>query len=436
MAPVLFLEFNEISFESVSYYCARGKLPHLRELIERTGWSTTRSEEVYEHLEPWIQWVTAHTGLGFAEHGVFRLGDIVTRDLPQIWEQLEEKGLRVGAICPMNAKHRLKDAAFFVPDPWTATKITAPRRLTKLARAISQAVNDNAQSRLTVSSAIALAAGIAAYASPANYGRYAGLVAGGLKRSWKRALLLDLLLADVFVKEVRRTGPDFSSLFLNAGAHIQHHYMFSSAAYEGTQRNPTWYAPVGADPVLEVYELYDHILGTVRGAFPDARVMVATGLHQVPHTDVTYYWRLKNHDKLLRRIEVPFATVEPRMSRDFLMHCRDESEAKAAENRLMQAVAADGRSLFEVDNRGRDLFVMLVYPGEIGPEFRFRIGSSEYTDFHKEVAFVALKNGEHNGTGYFLDTGVAKGSLPAEISLADIPQRIASALGVGSLHSV
>ena len=66
---------------------------------------------MYEHLEPWIQWVTAHTGLDFAEHGVFRLGDIVARDLPQIWEQLEEKGLRVGAICPMNAKHRLKDAA-------------------------------------------------------------------------------------------------------------------------------------------------------------------------------------------------------------------------------------------------------------------------------------------------------------------------------------
>ena len=90
MARLLFLEFNEISFENVAYYCSRGQLPHFRELIEERGWSTTRSEQEYEHLEPWIQWVTAHTGLSYAEHGVFRLGDIVNRDVPQIWEQLEE----------------------------------------------------------------------------------------------------------------------------------------------------------------------------------------------------------------------------------------------------------------------------------------------------------------------------------------------------------
>src|SRR5262245_32454049 len=136
MVALLLLEFNEISFERVAYYCGKGLLPHLSGLIAERGWSTTSSEHRYEHLEPWIQWVTAHTGLSFAEHGVFRLGDIVDRDLPQVWEQLEAKGLKVGAICPMNAKHRLRAPAFFVPDPWTRTKVTAPRLLRQLNGAI------------------------------------------------------------------------------------------------------------------------------------------------------------------------------------------------------------------------------------------------------------------------------------------------------------
>lgn len=431
MARLLFLEFNEISFENLTHYCSQGQLPGFSELIERSGWSTTRSEQAYEHLEPWIQWVTAHTGLSFAEHGVFRLGDIVNRDLSQIWEQLEEQGLRVGAICPMNAKHRLRDPAFFVPDPWTPTSITAPPLLKRLAAAVSQAVNDNASSRLTPASMASLLLGIAAYARPTNYGRYLSLGVGGLRQSWRRALFLDLLLADVFVREVRRTQPHFASVFLNAGAHVQHHYMFSSSSYRGTLRNPSWYVPDGVDPVLDVYRLYDRILRMVREAFPTARLMIATGLHQVPYQEVTYYWRLKNHQQFLQHLGVPFARVEPRMSRDFLLVCDDLAQAEAAAARLRQAVATDGVPLFEIDNRGRDIFAMLTYPREITAQTRFRIGDAEYSNLHDNVAFVALKNGEHDGTGYFIDTGIPKGSLPKEMSLTDIPHHIARALNVG-----
>ena len=91
--------------------------------------------ERIDEVEPWIQWVSAHTGLTLAEHGIFRLGDIVSHELPQIWEQLEESGLRVGAISPMNAKHRLHKPAFFVPDPWTQTGLTAGRTLRGLRAA-------------------------------------------------------------------------------------------------------------------------------------------------------------------------------------------------------------------------------------------------------------------------------------------------------------
>src|SRR5687767_2547840 len=106
------LELNEINFDFVSYYCEHGFLPNLAEMLRENGVSRTSSESQYHELEPWIQWVTAHTGLSLSEHGVFRLGDIVKHDYLQIWERLESHGFRVGAISPMNAKNRLNDAAF------------------------------------------------------------------------------------------------------------------------------------------------------------------------------------------------------------------------------------------------------------------------------------------------------------------------------------
>jgi hypothetical protein len=424
------IEYNEINFDFARFYAAKGQLPELRQLIDRHGVRETTSEDRYEHLEPWIQWVTAHSGQTFAEHGVFRLGDIVTREVPQIWEQLEQAGLKVGAISPMNAVNRLRDPAFFVPDPWTSTRISAPSYLERLYRAIAQAVNDNAQGRVSANSAPALLRGFLSYAAPSNYPAYLHLAASSRTRPWRRAMFLDLLLADVFVKEARRTRPDFASLFLNAGAHIQHHYMFCSPAYSGKSLNPEWYVRPGDDPVLEVLQLYDRVLGRIRKAAPSARIMLATGLHQEPHEKLTFYWRLRAHDRFLRRIGVPFQTVEPRMSRDFLVVCASKQEAEVAAKRLTAAVAHDGGPMFEVDNRGTDLFCMLTYPREVTAGFWFTIGNERFESFDTEVAFVAVKNGEHHGIGYFIDTGESVEATPSRFPLAELPARIAHALRV------
>src|SRR5262249_1337069 len=161
--------------------------------------------------------------------------------------------------------------------------------------------------------------------------------------------------------------------------------------------------------------------GTVQRFFPQARIMIATGLHQVPFQQLTYYWRLKDHAAFLRSIGIEFATVEPRMSRDFLLSCVDERQAERSAQRLGRAVAPDGTPLFEVDNRGKDIFAMLVYPHEIREGCQFTIDGQVYSHLHHSVAFVALKNGEHSGTGYFIDTGAKKGSVPARFPLAEMP---------------
>ena len=428
---VLMLELNEVNFDHVQEYIKLGKLPHLAELLDNHALIETTSEKKYEELEPWIQWVTAHTGLPLAEHGVFRLGDIVDRDLPQIWEVLEARGLKVGAISPMNAKNRCENAAFFIPDPWTSTTVTGSALMKRLNDAVSQTVNDNAKGRITLRSVLTLIVGLATYARPANYAIYLKIVGLILrKRSWASSLLLDQLLADLFVREVRRKKPNFATLFLNAGAHIQHHYMFNAEVYNGPFSNPAWYVDAEADPVLDVYALYDRVVGQVRSLFPTARLMLATGLHQDPHKDLTFYWRLKNHAEFLAQANVKFDRVEPRMSRDFVVFCSNSKAAGAAENELKQIRSSNGVELFDVDNRGDSLFVMLTWAHDITKDFEYIVGNEAKRNFRDHVAFVAIKNGAHNGVGYLIDTGEDSPEAIKTIPLASLPQRIAHACGV------
>lgn len=430
MRGVILLELNEINFDFVRGYIDRGALPNLERLIREHGLSETTSEQAYEHLEPWIQWVTAHTGLSFEEHGVFRLGDIIDRDIPQIWERLEAKGLKVGAISPMNAKNRLCNASFFVPDPWTATKVSAPWIVRKLHAALAGAVNDNTDLRLTPKSLFWLLLGAVATARPSNYGKYLTLALKARSKPWGRAIFLDYLLHDLFVRSVARSKPDFASLFLNAGAHIQHHYMFSSSVYDGPFRNPEWYIDRANDPVLEVYAAYDRMVGQIVEALPDHRLMIATGLHQNPHPELTYYWRLRDHEAFLQALDAPFTRIEPRMSRDFLVVCDSAENARRTEQILLAAAADDGEPLFEVDNRGRDLFVSLVFPRDVTPELQFRKGNQAMGGLRDHVAFVAVKNGEHDGLGYFIDTGFGSAAAGQVFPLKQLPGRIEDALAI------
>lgn len=426
---VISLELNELNMNMVRAYVDRGELPELARLIEQHGLSETTSEEVYENIEPWIQWVTAHTGQEYPEHGIFRLGDIRGRGIDQIWEMLERQGISVGAVSPMNAENRCKNPAFFVPDPWVHGEVKGPWALRQLYEAVVQAVNDNAQAKLTASSALKLVIGLAAYARFGSIKDYAKLlVATGKGRPWAKAMILDRLLADVFIKEVRKSRVRFSSLFLNAAAHIQHHYMFSSAVYDGPFKNPDWYVAPDVDPILDVYRLYDNVVGDVRRAMPQARLIIATGLHQVPYKSLTYYWRLKNHASFLDGLEIPYDTVEPRMSRDFVIACRDQGDAREAQRRLEMVHAMDGTPLFSVDNRGVDLFVTLTWPNDVPEDFEYRFGNEVRRGFKGELAFVAIKNGEHDGIGYVIDTGLAGEAAPMPLSA--MPQRIAQACGV------
>lgn len=417
---IVVIGLNEINFPYIQSYIKKGKLPFFQKLLSENKLIKTFSEKEYELLEPWIQWVTIQTGKSYEEHKVFRLGDITGRqDLEQLFEKIEQKGKKVGAISPFNADNRLKDSPFFIPDPWTNSKTTGSWLLQGLSKAVSQSVNDNAQSKVSISSIIYILLSLVVYVPfPRILTHYLKWIKNRSLPGAK-AIVLDSLLGDVFIALLKKHKVDFSWLFLNSGAHIQHHYLFNSSVYEGSLTNPEWYCQKGYDPLLAILELYDETISKIEKLA--GKVIVLTGLHQQPHEHMTYYWRIKEHESFLKKIGVDnFSNLLPRMSRDFLVEFDTAEQAKSAEKVLNSFSAKDdGIKIFNVDNRGDSLFVELVYPNNIGEEFSITseiIGDVD--NFKKYIAFVAIKNGEHNGIG-FLTSNFDLG-LEEEIELKDV----------------
>ena len=190
---IIFLELNEINFDVVTFYIKRGeRLLGFNTLIEQ-GIVTTKSESEYRNLEPWIQWPSVHTGKTYDEHEVFRLGDFVNSTDEQFFERVEKAGFSVGAISPMNASNKLKNPAYFIPDPWTKTPCDNSFFSKSITDAIVQAVNDNSQSKLTFKTILNLGLAFVGLVRPTRYIPMAKFVFNSRGKRWRRALFLDIL---------------------------------------------------------------------------------------------------------------------------------------------------------------------------------------------------------------------------------------------------
>jgi hypothetical protein len=213
------------------------------------------------------------------------------------------------------------------------------------------------------------------------------------------------MLHDVHWSLFNKKLPDFSTL-LNAGAHIQHHYLFNAEPLRGSSKNknPPWYVSQDEDPLADVLSLYDMIVGEYFER-PDTDVVLATGLSQKPYDRVKFYYRLNSHAEFLRGLGISFDGVFPRMTRDFLVEFGNDQQAQEAQDVLTSlTVDGGGTKLFgDIDNRGRSLFVKLSYPHEITSATTYCNGDRKLP-LLPEVSFVAIKNGMHQDEGFVFFT--------------------------------
>jgi hypothetical protein len=425
MKNLIFLELNEINFDVVKYYINQGAhLPGYKKLLKLRSLNT-QAEVEYEYLEPWIQWPSIHTGKTFNEHKVFRLGDFVNSTEDQFFEQVEKSGLSVGAVSPMNASNKLKKPAYFIPDPWTQTPSDDSYLSKIVTDSIIQAVNDNSQSKLTYKTIFNLIVAFFALIHPYKYYKMIKYALVSVLKPWKKALFLDIFLYEIHKTFYKRKKPNFSTLFLNAGAHLQHHYYFNSPFCKSSKlKNPNWYINKNEDPIFEMLKVYDHLITDLL-SWPNTEIIIATGLSQKPYNEIKFYYRLKDHASFLSLIGIEFDEVAPRMTRDFLVSFSTVGQAKEAEKLLSSIMVENKVRLFgEIDNRGKDLFIILTYPSEITNHTKISVSGKEIF-LNELVTFVAIKNGEHQSKGFaFFTDGISKFAPKEECHVCKIHNSI------------
>lgn len=363
---VILLEFNELSPSLMNRFIGQGHLPNFKKFADASAVYVTEAEERPPYLDPWIQWVTVHTGLNYRDHGIERLNEGHTVQAKRVWDLVSDQGDPVLVCGSMNVGNHPGIKGTVVPDPWATHVKPTPAELVPYFQFVQRNVLEYTNDRVPLTRADYLKF----IGFMASHGLSLGTVTAiarqllaekcGVDR-WKRAVILDRLQFDVFKWHYQRMKPRFSTFFLNSTAHYQHMY-WRDMEPELFKVRPSAAGSKHESAILFGYQQMDAMLQRfVDLVDNETTIVFCTALSQQPYLSYEdsggrHFYRPSNFDKLVAfaGVRPPF-TVAPVMAHQFHLYTESEDAARVAEQQLL-ALTVNGRQAMAVVRSGNEVF--------------------------------------------------------------------------------
>jgi hypothetical protein len=410
---VIVLEFNELSPVLVEKFMLAGKLPNFRRLYDESEVSLTEADAPAPKLEPWIQWVTVHSGIPFAEHGIEHLADGHTLKVPSVWDLASDAGKSVWVCGSMNVKYDLPINGWVLPDPWSTRVLPHPE---EVLRPYYRFVSASVQEHTRGDAALSRSEQKDFLTFMARNGLRPATVAALVRQltserfgdtRWKRPALLDRIQFDLFRSHWKRARPDFSTLFLNSTAHYQHRYWRNMEPEHFEVKPESGEQAVYQDAILYGYQQMDRLCGQLLDlAGDDTTLVLVTALSQQPCLDYEdiggkAMYRPLDLGLLLRSVGVTEpAQVVPVMAEEFQYEFETEDAARKAEERLRR-LRYEGREAIAVKRQGAELKCGCQVHTQVAEGAQLELADSgEQVPFYDLFySLDLLKSGSHHPDG-------------------------------------
>lgn len=391
MRKLVLVALNEFDPSFFEYAASRAELPNITRMLRGHHSTTWTADEVEKRgLDPWVQWVSIHTGSDSAAHGIKHLGDVPDLANPQLWEVLSAQGVTSGIWGAMNASRGRADLCrFFLPDPWTFSEPAFPEelnRLLALPRYYATNYLDVSAARLggtlaALAGFVISKPGLLLHLVAALPLAMRGLIRFGLKNHLLFSLF-DLVSVTIFLHYKKQCRPDFSLVFINSVAHMQHNIWCE----EGTLDARCLYA----------LKVIDTVLGKLYAEGSELLIVNALTQRNIAANKRATVYRQINPAKFVASLGLPFRSVEQLMTND--AHIFFDSPEDAARARdLLEGATIAGKKLFDVDYSEatpEKVFYQLDYWDQVAPGAMIDLGdhSIGFYDFFEKLVD---RTGEH-----------------------------------------
>jgi len=436
---IIVAEFNELVPHLVEKFMKEGHMPNFKRLAGMSSCYITDANQSGEDLNPWIQWVTVHTGLSPEEHGVYRLNEAKKCEGKYIWDYLSKKGEHSLIFGSMNGYIQDSFLGTYLPDPWD--KITKPSvNLQKYFEFIRAYVQGNPNS---------------SNVSPVQFLKF--MLTNGLtirtclkiakqliseridsRKKWKRACLLDWIQLDIFSYLYKNNSPKLSTIFSNSTAHIQHTLWAESFPKDFPNEVEK---KIPGNPMLDAYKNHDDILGEVLKFKKDnVDIAICTALSQQPYTKNTKcFYHINDFNKFLSELNVlGEPSYIPVMAEQFYVKFNSKVDIQKAFEHLSKFEMPSSKYFYEGSNK---VFSMSIDQNTLHIKCRCSTAVEQNTSFinietKEQYSFYDMfylmddqKTGIHHPHGLFWITNTNTNTNNEIIPLENVHQKILDKIG-------
>ncbi len=409
---LIFVALNEFNVQLLNEAADLFALPHLKQALTLLHQRKTVTSDVYDsgYLEPWVQWVSIHTGTPSTEHKIKHLGDVKSNTKEQLWEQLNRNGISSGIWGAMNATRGSADhCSFFLPDPWTFDEKAFPREINAFLGLPRYMARNYLNPKIHVLFGLLLKfavfmcrpRAVIAFIKALPYFLWYAV-------KYKAANFVTYSFAEYlstirFLDYWKRDKPSFSLVFLNLVAHAQHYYWTDVPLAQN-------------DKLKYTFTFLDKILGVLFATVgKDADILIANGLTQI-NTNSEAPWimyRQNDHLSFLNKIGIVPLRVEACMTHDAHLFFRDQADRDKA-LAILQSVKVGPKKFFYLEEYPAEplkLFYMLEFtdPSDALTEITWAGGSIKMLDWFTPII---RRTAKHLGTGIALSTSDMLPDLP------------------------
>ena len=402
MKKKIIIQFNEANFDLIKKYAEKYKLENFTKILQFPAQLITSSENKYENLEPWIQWYSFYTCKSFDEHKVFHLGDCVKNKNKTFFEKFKNKNL--GFFAPMNLDY-IENSKIFIPDPWTQTNSDNSYNSKCVTKTIKHLINNNSELEVKLSDIFGIFYLIGVPKSFFEYSLLFKTVISFIKKDRvKLATYFDSIFLNYSIKRSLKEKIDFSIIFLNGLAHIQHHFMLSSQFLKESEIEKTNFDI--NDKILVSLKIYDQIFGKLLNKLgsKNFNLWFITALTQEPYKKITIYWRLKNYEKIINFFLGFDVKISKLMSRDVKFEvCNKNQSIKLLKFLKFSKILVCNsyhKAFDYTDQTGeKNIFSSFVYSGENNDDLKMTYENKEL-NISKDLIYIARKNASHHEKGW------------------------------------
>lgn len=391
--PIIIVEMNEFNIELLKAATSELKLGNLNKMLNFHR-ATYKTNDHYDsgYLEPWVQWVSIHSGQSSQKHKIKHLGDVPDLKFQQFWQTLGKNDISTGIWGVMNgARLNAPKNLFFLPDPWTFSEKAYPRQLNQLLELPQYLTKNYCNKKMAIMmiKIFRLLKFVLFSGKAKPIIRELMILRKDIKNLGSHHYIyitwFDYVSTLLFSQYQKRYNPSLSIIFLNSLAHIQHHYWRDGECGITSE-------------IAHAYKNMDRILGFLFKTFPEHSFIMHNGLSQMNtnHEKPWILYRQKDPFSFLTSIGLNPERVEQNMTHDGHAFFKTPQEIRQAVDALKGATIL-GKNLFHIETYEHDnlkLFYRLDFTDELPTDANFIIDTKRYV-FFEHFDKIVKRTGKH-----------------------------------------